>query len=729
MSALVDAAVTKSEALKAYFMQWAIDISNVKSPEEEYKQKRQMLRHKFDNELRQLVQHSTDQNEYTRRSDAMLQHAGELKELESQFKKSIALEEQQFGERLEAAHRRLACGLFRALGDTLWDHSVSTALNQCLQPRRPKVDAGSAEECSEVLDPRKGADTIHDTTIDLERDYNQGLRQVADSPRPQGQITAYYQPSGAVVDSVFTGSLEQQQSSAPQVSLGQETESGAQISPATEEAEINKSQTTRAPGPAPTPDASRSSDSNSRLAENSNPTTMPISPMSLNQTGRATHRDTGQTSNGADQPAHSITVAHTQNNTSSGQLPADTLVAHLRAPLKRVLAEASDQQQKRKRLHINPPDPPEERVIEFDQVFQNGEAQTKYIITQHPPDFGQWYILECKEHDKHFPGDPIRAASRHLIGKDHGVNGDHSFAVKMLGTRVLRCNDVLAAMNNRIARQSFLQAVNVTPQRVIQGRRMLPEDYQAQGCEVIPVAGEIYSSQSATQSYTYPVLVLPWKAFDHFPQMRQLLNSTPSCYVFDKKVDQYPRGWAEGYEDGGVMLQNRSYPVVYFDKEDFPDQCTFGWVPLTSFKVYDPDLTSLAYSRIVNRYLRRKDPRLAVDYRYSTDKSNAIPYGPNGEDIHLGDYMEQGNDKMPASQRDVTGSSRSQVQTEEPRTAPRSIPRLEYPFVSGGSEGVGKAWPEIMAPAPASITQQPIVNVVELGELHVESASNRPVES
>ncbi|CVK96766.1 uncharacterized protein FMAN_11095 [Fusarium mangiferae] len=639
MSAVVDAAVTKSEALKAYFMQWAIDISKVKSPEEEYKQKRQMLRHKFDNELHQLLQLSSDQNEYTKRSEAMLQHAGELKELEIQFKKSIALDEQKFGERLEAAHRRLACGLFRALGDTLWDHSVSTALNECLKPQRPKVDAVSAKEYSGVLDTRNGADAIPDTTIDLERD-NQGLRHVEDRLRPRDQITAYYQSSTEMVDSAFTGSLEQQQSSALQVPLGQEAESGAQIIPATEEAEVNKSQTTRTPGPAPTPDASRSSDSNSRLAENSNLTTMPISPMSLKQTGGATHRDTGQTSNGAAQPALSITLAHTQNNTSPGQLPADTLVAHLRAPLKRVLAEASDQQQKRKRLHINSPDPPEERVIEFDQVFQNGDAQTKYIIVQHPPDFGHWYILECKEHGKHFHKDPIRSASRHLIGQDHGLNGDHSFAVKMLGTRVLHCNDLLAAMNNRIARQSFPEAVNVIPQRVTRGKRMLPQDYQAQGCEVIPVAGEIYSSKSASQGNMYPVLVLPWKAFHHFPQTKQLLNSTPSCYVFDKKVDQYPRGWAEGYEDGGVMLQNRSYPVVSFDKEDFPDQCTFGWAPLTSFKVYDPDHTSVVQSGIVNRYLRRKDPRLAVDYRYSTDQSNVIPDRTDGENIHMGDCME-----------------------------------------------------------------------------------------
>ncbi|SCV57673.1 uncharacterized protein FFFS_12830 [Fusarium fujikuroi] len=209
MSAVADAAVTKSEALRAHFLQWTVDISKVKSPEEEYKQKRQMLRHKFDNELRQLVQHSPDQIEYTRRSDAMLQHAGELKELEIQFRRSVALQEQQFDERLEAAHRRLACGLFQALGDTLWDHSVSTALNQCLQPKRPKADDGGAEECSEVLEKRNGAEQNPDETIDLERDYTQGLRQVADYPGPQDQITAYDQPSAETVDHLFSTARDQ----------------------------------------------------------------------------------------------------------------------------------------------------------------------------------------------------------------------------------------------------------------------------------------------------------------------------------------------------------------------------------------------------------------------------------------------------------------------------------------------------------------------------------------
>ncbi|KAF4944999.1 hypothetical protein FGADI_12258 [Fusarium gaditjirri] len=760
MSSIVDAAITKSEALKAHFMQWTIDTSEIKSPEVEYTQKRQVLLKKFDNELRQLLRHSTDATEYAseyeRRSDAMLQHAGELKELEIQFKKSVTLLEQQFGERLEAAHRRLACGLFHALGDTLGDHSVSAVLHQCLQPQRLIADAGGAEECSVVVGTRNNTDAIPDMTMDLDKDQNQGSCQFAGSPEPQEQIIAQVPSSAEVIASVLSETQERHQSSAHQAPCDREPEVGAQSSPVTERTETTRPQITRAPDdPAPTQDASQSSESTTYLADNSNSAAMPIPVTGLHHNGGTTHRDTEKTLNGADQSANSIQVAQNQNNESPSQQPSDSLVVQRRAPLKRALEEASDQQQKRKKMPINSPDSSEERVIEFDQVFQDGEAQTKYIIVQHPPETGHWYILECKQHDKHFHKDPIRGASRHLTGQDHGLNGEHSFVVKMLGTRVLHCNDVLAAMNNRIARESFPQVAKETTQWMVHGRPMLPKDYRAQGCEVIPVAGEIYAAKFPKDRHPYPVLVLPWTAFDHFPWMKQLLRDTPSCYVFDKKVDKYPRGWAKGYEDGGHMLKNRVYPVVFFDKDNFPDQCDLGWVPLINFKVYHPGDTSVVYSMIVSRYLRNKDPRLAVDYRYSTDNSIVIPDSDDGEDtstrnrtvqvqgnmcrnqsrnesglrikMQLGSLIDHRGSNTSISQKDTAESSRSQFHTQEPRTTSGTTARVEYPFISGGSEGAGIAVPRTLTSKAASTTKDPTVNVVELGEIHVESAYNTPV--
>ncbi|KAF5245994.1 hypothetical protein FANTH_7084 [Fusarium anthophilum] len=397
-----------------------------------------------------------------------------------------------------------------------------------------------------------------------------------------------------------------------------------------------------------------------------------------------------------------------QNNTSNGQQPTDSLVVHLRAPLKKLQPEASSRKQKRQKLPVACPDVLEERVIDFDQVFQDGTAQTKYISVQYPPELGNWYILECKEHNKHFYKDPIRGASRHLMGQEHGVNGSHSFALKTLGTRVLDCNEDLAAKNNRVTRQSFPHVAR--PTSVISGNGT--KEDPTRNVEIIPIVGEIYAAKFPKQSHTYAVLVLPWTAFDHFPYMKQLLRDTPSCYLFDKAVDQYPRGCAEEYEDGGRRVRDRVYPVVYFHKENFPVQCDIGWIPLTSFKIYDPEHTGVVCSNIVDRYLQNKDPRLAANLGYSANNSIIILDGDDGEEQVGLPQIENRN----VDQRALYTSGSQQDA------------RIEYPFVSGGSEDMGSAKSRTASYAATLASKQPIGSVVELGEIHTENTnSDQPV--
>ncbi|KAF5716288.1 hypothetical protein FMUND_6437 [Fusarium mundagurra] len=755
MSAVVDAAIAKTEALRTLVEQWTLEISEIKSPEKEYTAKRQALLSTYHDELRQVQQNSDDTNEFSRRSDAILQLAGEIRELEIQFQTSASLLEQRFRGRLEAANKRLACGLFQGLGDTLWDHSVSTVLNQYLRPKTPINDGCSAEEESTVVleartDPYTELDVALEASAGLDADQSQISLPIASCSENQDRDLAQTSAFREVRAWAPGETLSQHQSAAHQTPPAQERDSASQSNLVTEGQDVTSPLAAQAPTPSPTTESSRVSDNVVDSQEKSNSIVIPASETNLDQNGGTVRWGMWHTSQTQNESVLSAIEVENQYNTSPGQESTDSLVVHLHAPLKRLQPQVSNRKQKRQKLPIACPEIPAERVIDFDQVFQDGNAQTKYIIVQHPPDFGHWYILECKEHNKHFYKDPTRGASRHLKGQEHGLSGEDSFAVKMLGTRVLHCNEKLAAKNNRVTRQAFLQVV-------IPGNRARED--QTQNIEILPVVGEIYAAKFPKNRHTYAVLVLPWTAFDHFPFMKQLLRDTPSCYLFDKAVDKYPRGWAMDFEDGGRRVKDRVYPVVFFHKENFPQQCDIGWLPLTSFKVYDPEHTGVVCSKIVDRYLQNKDPRLAANHGLSAHNTIVIPDGDDGGDADMGNYTEHGNGEMScnasrnenslrikdeqvgqlqlenctvdpralytsASQGNGVDASQSHIHTQDPCTSSGPTVRIEYPFVSGGSEDMRRAESRATIHAAALTSKQPIGSVVELGEIHAESTNS-----
>lgn len=130
-----------------------------------------------------------------------------------------------------------------------------------------------------------------------------------------------------------------------------------------------------------------------------------------------------------------------------------------RSPRKPPQTATVDQQQKRPRYSDGRTTSTEERIIEFDEVFQSENASVKYLISQHPPKIGQWYILECKKHRKHFVSNPLVGAAEHLASLTHQLTRDCSLVVRTLGTRVHNCNATLAEKNNKITKVDFTQEV------------------------------------------------------------------------------------------------------------------------------------------------------------------------------------------------------------------------------------------------------------------------------
>lgn len=107
------------------------------------------------------------------------------------------------------------------------------------------------------------------------------------------------------------------------------------------------------------------------------------------------------------------------------------------------------------------------------------------------------------------------------------------------------------------------------------------------------VPGEIYYGFWTKNKMKYAVVVCGWgdqRCIGHPGKTLgglwpTLLNRAPPCYNIDRQKKGII-GWAEGYEDGGPLVQRRAYPVQFFDKSR-----GVAWLPcrhLSPFQMNDP---------------------------------------------------------------------------------------------------------------------------------------------
>ncbi|ROT42659.1 hypothetical protein SODALDRAFT_20525 [Sodiomyces alkalinus F11] len=288
--------------------------------------------------------------------------------------------------------------------------------------------------------------------------------------------------------------------------------------------------------------------------------------------------------------------------------------------------------------------PQGERTVTYDEVYQDGKAKYKHAILGWE---GQWYILKCEEHGVHFRMQAINAAMKHLDSEAHGKLKRYSDrAVRMLGYRVLGCNEELAEKHNAIVKEAFENGytplgMNMkgrckqpeTQDSAVPGAPgatslptatgMLPISGNAQALEgksaivaanpsrvaqkhankhmqkglgiiTNPRAGELYFATPRTKpgerTRRYVVMILAWKDLTPCGYGGTTLGSLSllrdahrqACYRYDQ--DGIAR-WAPGYEDGGKSVKNRFFPVLWFERKSTRE----GWVravELSNFPMY-----------------------------------------------------------------------------------------------------------------------------------------------
>jgi hypothetical protein len=126
-----------------------------------------------------------------------------------------------------------------------------------------------------------------------------------------------------------------------------------------------------------------------------------------------------------------------------------------------------------------------QRVITFEELYQDGEAEYKHKIFKHKEGSDDWYIVKCDEHNMHFGFDnPVHGAAKHIHSSQHGkMPMKHDFAVQVCGFLVKDCTDELAEKNNDVFAKELERGYQVLkPKSLSRGsqakpRRVKPADH------------------------------------------------------------------------------------------------------------------------------------------------------------------------------------------------------------------------------------------------------------
>ncbi|KAF4465159.1 hypothetical protein FALBO_8002 [Fusarium albosuccineum] len=724
MSEVVTTAIAKLQTLWNICLRWHSEVNSIKNPQHAHQEDYQTKRARFDQEVKQLARMPRG-DAYQQCSNKIFELAGDINRLETEYAQLLSVREQDFRKQLDVFNRDFAYTMIEAFGDTLADPWIQDRLRMVIIPQELTAEMDTAVgEANTAPDPVTNLETNPGLGENVQVDAHAaadtnpslGTNTAPEGSAPEDPTSEENQSAGEAQfhipqDNTYAAEDVAPEVPAPEVpapeadpvrhnspvpdtnvtpqmrldpgpisdlgeSLGSQTNPSTQMNLTTEvnsASETNPSLETNVLPETTVQEASPNTQSIPLPDTNLTPASDPASEknMARDETTRGVKEQHELKNTTASQAAArttspnqhdgSQTDAPPARSSNNHRQPSDPPAVNLRTPRKRPAATTLDQQQKRPR-YADMPIASTDSVVDFDEVFQDGNARVNYLIAQYPARTGEWYILECKEHGKHFVNNPVLGAAKHLAGLDHGLTREHSLAVSTLGTRVLNCNATLAEKNNVVARDAFSKQLGLPPRSRDSNKRTRPpmtesdrplhhhgEQTQSQESPgiplpegiLIPVVGEIYAVRYPRIRFLYPVLVLSWPSFEHFEWKESLLRITPSCYLFDRKLDQYPRGWAKGYEDGGPLVSQRQYPVIYFDGRQFPKQSSVGWLPVSSFKAFDPEDTSIGHRNSVAEFLQHKDPRFTAVSPTSVEKYVVISDDSDSDDPDTSNGVKQ----------------------------------------------------------------------------------------
>ncbi|KAF4978539.1 hypothetical protein FDECE_18198 [Fusarium decemcellulare] len=332
------------------------------------------------------------------------------------------------------------------------------------------------------------------------------------------------------------------------------------------------------------------------------------------------------------------------------------------------------------------------KTIQFDSVFQNGNAPIKHVIVQYPLEHGSWYILRCEEHGLSFKDNPLIGAAAHIRSKKHSETcSDFERVVTLLGVEVLGCNESLAKKNNIAARKAFKSGYGYTTAEsnqvvddiVSSQDRGRTRDHRGQRetSQVIdPEHGQIYRVYWKSSKQWLAALLLPMHNLQDvgIPNSIEglgLLEDLPKCYAYDPRRKNF--SWEEGYEDDGPRVSMRKFPVMFFDGSPFPSKSTVAWVSAGDLEIYDASAQSLTeHNQQVLEYLeareragraRTTDPSADID-KAQAQVSESPPSAPRNQEMPVNSQSDMTVIQPSAPLPTTVGGSEVSLRHAAPQT-------------------------------------------------------------
>ncbi|KAF9767039.1 hypothetical protein IL306_000441 [Fusarium sp. DS 682] len=263
-----------------------------------------------------------------------------------------------------------------------------------------------------------------------------------------------------------------------------------------------------------------------------------------------------------------------------------------------------------KRARANPSQsqydkPLTDSFIYFLEVYQNGSAAQKHRIVEWQ---GYWYILQCKQHKRTFPNDPIKAACKHLNAKSHGnLKLNYEQAIARLGTEVKNCDKHLAKLNNDVAERALYDSIG-RPLSSFYRHDARRRGRILRGLD--PKPGEVYTmywGEPCNRYYAF--FVLPWGnchsfGWDMSLKDTSLLEHIPESCQLESITGTVE--WTAPYRPGGTKHKHRPYPVMFFDDTNFPWNCASCWVAVSLFELYDPE-QDVPHKDLVSKFIKERE--------------------------------------------------------------------------------------------------------------------------
>ncbi|KJZ70002.1 hypothetical protein HIM_10613 [Hirsutella minnesotensis 3608] len=129
----------------------------------------------------------------------------------------------------------------------------------------------------------------------------------------------------------------------------------------------------------------------------------------------------------------------------------------------------------------------------------------------------------------------------------------------------------------------------------------------------VPIPGEVYLTREGPNARS-AVLLLPTEnlhdvGVPYTLDRLGLIKHIPECYEYSRCEKIFR--WRKGYEDGGQLVHQRQYPVMYFDGLDFPRKSAVGWVAAGDLGILDLDDAKFCklveHAGQVRRYLSERE--------------------------------------------------------------------------------------------------------------------------